>query len=54
MTTFDYRSDALATDVPFSALVSDSAPLLAGECLAVGLLWLRRTRPTRTAAPAPR
>ncbi len=31
-----------ATDVPFRALVSDSAPLLAGECLAIGLLWLRR------------
>ena len=31
-----------ATDVPFRALVSDSALLLAGECLAIGLLWLRR------------
>ena len=31
-----------ATDVPFQALLSNSAPLLAGECMAVGLLWLRR------------
>lgn len=31
-----------ATDVPFLALVSDSALLLAGECVAAGLLWLRR------------
>lgn len=31
-----------ATDVPFFALVSDSALLLAGEAMAIFLLWLRR------------
>jgi hypothetical protein len=31
-----------ATDVPFLDLVSDSALLLAGEVVAIGLLWLRR------------
>lgn len=31
-----------ATDVPFGALVQDSALLLAGQCMAAGLLWLRR------------
>ncbi len=31
-----------ATDVPFLALLSDSALLISGEVVALGLLWLRR------------
>jgi hypothetical protein len=31
-----------ATDVPFLALLADSAMLLCGQAVAIGLLWLRR------------